>query len=44
MPKAAEAALKKEAKKKFPNDKKRQERYIYGALENMKKKGHGKSK
>lgn len=32
MPKAAEDALKKEAKKKFPGDKKQQDKYVYGAM------------
>jgi len=31
MPKSAERNLKKEAKKKFPGDKKRQDRYVYGS-------------
>jgi len=32
MPKALEKKLKAEARKKFPKDKKRQDRYVYGAL------------
>ena len=31
MPKKAKAALKRTAKKKFPKDKKRQDRYVYGS-------------
>ena len=31
MPKAAEKALKKEAARKFPGDKARQDRYVYGS-------------
>ncbi len=34
MPKAMEEALKKAAKKKFPGDKERQDRYVYGAMYN----------
>ena len=33
--KKAEKALRKAAKKKFPGDKKRQERYIYGGKRNI---------
>jgi hypothetical protein len=32
MPKAVEERLRKEAERKFPNDKKRQNAYIYGTL------------
>jgi len=32
MPKELERKLKAEARKKFPKDKKRQDRYVYGAL------------
>ena len=32
MPKELEKKLKQEAKKKFPVDKKKQDRYVYGAL------------
>jgi hypothetical protein len=32
MPKKAEAELKKEARKKFPGDKEKQDKYVYGAL------------
>ena len=35
MPKAAEKALKKEAARKFPGDKARQDRYVYGTLRKM---------
>ena len=31
MPKKAHRALKRTAKKKFPGDKKRQDRYVYGS-------------
>jgi len=31
MPKAAHRALKKTAKRKFPGNKKRQDRYVYGS-------------
>jgi len=34
MPEAMERALRKAARKKFPGDKKRQERYTYGAMVN----------
>lgn len=36
MPKELEDKLKREAKKKFPNDKERQDRYVYGTLERHK--------
>jgi hypothetical protein len=32
MPKALERKLKKTAKKKFPKNKKRQDKYVYGTL------------
>ena len=32
MPKALEQKLKREAKKKFPKDKERQDAYVYGTL------------
>jgi len=32
MPKQLEKVLKKEAKKKFPGDKERQDAYVYGTL------------
>jgi hypothetical protein len=32
MPKALERKLKAEAKKKFPRNKERQDRYVYGTL------------
>jgi len=35
MPKKAEEALRREARKKFPGDKERQDKYVYGALRNM---------
>jgi len=34
MPKAMEKALKKTAKKKFPGNKERQDRYVYGTMIN----------
>lgn len=38
MPKELEDKLKKEAEKKFPGDKPRQDHYVYGGIENIKKK------
>lgn len=35
MPKELETQLKREAKKKFPGDKKRQDRYTYGTLRDL---------
>ncbi len=32
MPKKLEAELKREAKKKFPGNKERQDKYVYGVL------------
>lgn len=32
MPAEMEAQLREEARKKFPNDVKRQDRYVYGTL------------
>lgn len=32
MPIALERKLRAEARKKFPNDKKRQDKYVYGTL------------
>jgi len=32
MPKKMEEALRKEAKKKFPGNEKRQDKYVYGTL------------
>lgn len=43
MPAALEAKLKAEARRKFPNDKERQDRYVYGTLSKLKKKGVIKS-
>jgi hypothetical protein len=40
MPKAMERALQTEARKKFPRDKQRQNRYIYGALRKTGWKPH----
>lgn len=41
MPRELEKQLEKEAKKKFPGDKEKQDHYIYGALQNWEKKqGH----
>lgn len=39
MPKAVEDELKLEARKKFPKDKERQDRYVYGTMNKLKKKG-----
>jgi hypothetical protein len=48
MPKELERKLKKSAKKKFPGDRERQDRYTYGTMQrvtNWKPSGHkGKSK
>jgi len=38
MPKALHDKLKREAAKKFPGDKERQDRYVYGTLHKIKKK------
>lgn len=35
MPAKAERELRAEARKKFPGDKKRQDRYVYGALRKL---------
>lgn len=35
MPKELEASLRKRARKLFPNDKNRQDRYVYGTMRNM---------
>ena len=32
MPKAMEAELRKEARKKFPGNKERRDKYVYGTL------------
>lgn len=37
MPAKMEKELKKEARKKFPKDKERQDRYVYGTLAKIKK-------
>ena len=34
MPKAAERAMKAEAKRKFPGNKERQDAYVYGGMRN----------
>lgn len=39
MPAELEARLKTEAEKKFPGDKDRQDRYVYGTLRRLKKEG-----
>lgn len=43
MPKAVEEKLRKEAERKFPGDKQKQNAYIYGTLRKMgwKPKGQG---
>lgn len=33
-------ALKQEAREKFPNDEQRQQRYIWGTIQNIKKRRH----
>lgn len=38
MPKAVEARLKREAAEKFPDDKERQDRYVYGTLSKLKER------
>lgn len=38
MPKELEEKLKKEAAEKFPGDKERQDKYVYGTLANIEKK------
>lgn len=35
MPKKVERALKKEAKRKFPGDKERQDAYVYGTMNKL---------
>lgn len=42
MPVKLERALKAEAKKKFPKDKERQNRYIYGTINKVEKKKKAK--
>lgn len=37
MPKEIEDKLKREAEKKFPDDKERQDRYVYGTLQRIEK-------
>lgn len=37
MPKKLHEELKKEAKKKFPGDKERQDAYVYGTLNKVKR-------
>lgn len=44
MPKKMEKELKAEAKKKFPNDKERQNRYVYGTLQKKTSWKPGKKK
>lgn len=39
MPKELERRLKVEAEKKFPGDKERQDKYVYGTLTKLKEKG-----
>jgi hypothetical protein len=38
MPEKMHRALKKTAKKKFPKDKERQDRYVYGTMNKRKRK------
>lgn len=38
MPVKVEKELKKSAKKKFPKDKERQNKYVYGTLNKIKEK------
>ncbi len=45
MPKKAERELRKQARKKFPGNKERQDKYVYGALRKMGwKPSHQKKK
>ena len=44
MPKALHDKLKREATKKFPHDKERQGRYVYGTLSKIEKKKKKKKK
>ena len=44
MPKKLHDKLVKEAKKKFPNNKKRQDAYVYGTLQNIEDKKSGKGR
>ena len=46
MPKALERKMKAEARKKFPGDKKRQDRYVYGSdvMQKYMKKKKSKKK
>lgn len=37
MPAALERRLRAEATRKFPGDQERQDRYVYGTLQNLKK-------
>ena len=42
MPKELEAKLKAEARRKFPGDQERQDRYVYGTLQKLKDKRSGR--
>jgi hypothetical protein len=42
MPKELEDKLKREAEAKFPGNQKRQDAYVYGTLQKLKKKPHFK--
>jgi hypothetical protein len=39
VPAELERRLKREAEKKFPGDKERQDRYVYGTMNRLKKEG-----
>lgn len=39
LPKQLEQRLKREAAKKFPGDEERQDRYVYGTMNKLKKEG-----
>lgn len=39
MPKVLERKLRAEAKRKFPGDPERQDRYVYGTLSKVKERG-----
>ena len=44
MPKKVEEKLKRQARRKFPKDKERQDAYVYGTLHEIEKKSGRKKK
>lgn len=44
MPKKLHDKLKREAKKKFPGNKKRQDAYVYGTLQKIENQKSGKGR